>query len=180
MVARHRPQGHRWRIPCLAGQGIYQRHPLFGAISIIYTDPHQYKEAHAPIINSIQTSTHTDITKFHNIPQPPVWADDAMEHPTPAPCRGRFIVPTADVSALPTPLYNKPIHSQNNTEHFPPYSPENSEHRENSSIPKTSPSGLLPILLKLPSIDQSALLKSSDTITAKPQRKEEIPCKANS
>jgi hypothetical protein len=33
-------------------------------------------------------------------PRLPVWTDTAMEQMTPAPCRGRLIVPSADLSAL--------------------------------------------------------------------------------
>ena len=42
-----------------------------------------------------------EMMTFHNMLRPPVGADDAMEHPTPALCRGRLIAPTADLSALP-------------------------------------------------------------------------------
>jgi hypothetical protein len=37
---------------------------------------------------------------FNKIPGPPIVADYALSHPTPALCRGRFIVPIADLSAL--------------------------------------------------------------------------------
>jgi hypothetical protein len=40
------------------------------------------------------------IMQINKIPRPPVGANTAMGRPTPAPCRGRFIVPTAALSAL--------------------------------------------------------------------------------
>jgi len=108
---------------------------------------------------------------MNKIPRPPVGADDAMEHTTPAHCRGRFIVPTADLSAsldilksalnsycalsCPPPLYRPSLlfHSPDYfvNDHNAGVGPAQFPYITSSSISKTLRSNFLPILPKIAS-----------------------------